>query len=58
MAGAFVWENDLDNIKRLAKENDCTVSDIIKAMIEDLDGMEKNAMKRIMKKAKDVKEEK
>ena len=53
MAGAFVWENDLDNIKKLAIENDCTVSDIIKAMIEDLDGMEKKAIKRIIKKAKD-----
>ncbi len=53
MAGAYVWENDLDNIKRLAAENNVSVSDMIKALISDLDDMEDKALKRIVNKAKD-----
>ena len=53
MAGAYVWENDLDNIKRLAAENNVSVSDMIKELISDLDDMEEKALKRIVNKAKD-----
>lgn len=53
MAGAYVWENDLDNIKRLAAKNNVSVSDMIKALISDLDDMEEKALKRIVNKAKD-----
>lgn len=52
MAGAYVWSKDLKTLQKLAKDNGVTQASVIKAMIEGLDKMDKEAQQALVDLAK------
>lgn len=52
MTGAYVWENDLKTLQKIASDNGVTQSDLIRAMIAGLDDMDKKAINKIVESAK------
>ena len=47
MAGAYVWENDLKTLQKIASDNGVTQASVIKALIAGLDKLDKKAQQRL-----------
>ena len=54
LISSYVWENDKDKLKELADKNGVTMSDLIKAMISELDSLEQEAQEQIINAAKET----
>lgn len=52
MAGAYVWENDLKTLQKIASDNGVTQASVIKALIAGLDKMDKKAQQRLAEDAR------
>ncbi len=53
LISSYVWSQDKAKLQKLADRNGVTMSDLIKAMVSELDSLEKDAQKQIIKAAKE-----
>ena len=54
LVSSYVWENDKERLQQIAKEQGVTMSDLIKAMVTELDNLKKDAKDQIYKSAKNL----
>ncbi|HCV01771.1 MAG TPA: hypothetical protein DG048_03905 [Pseudoalteromonas sp.] len=52
LVSSYVWSKDKEKLQQFAKEHGLTMSDVIKAMVSELDTLEKKALKKIVDAAK------
>ena len=52
IVSSWLWENDIKKLKQLAKENDVTISDLIRSLIRGLDTMETKVLNKLVTDAK------
>ena len=52
MIGAYVWENDLTTLQKIASDYGVTQASVIKAMIAGLDEMDNEARQALVNAAK------
>lgn len=53
LISSYVWSQDKAKLQKLADRNGVTMSDLIKAMVSELDSLEKDAQEQIIKAAKE-----
>ena len=54
LVSSYVWENDKEKLQQIAKEQGVTMSDLIKAMVTELDNLKKDAKDQIYKSARNL----
>jgi|TARA_B100001939_G_scaffold174086_1_gene149885 hypothetical protein len=52
LVSSYVWENDKEKLQAIAEEQGVTMSDLIKAMVSELDSLGEDAQKQIYRTAK------
>ena len=52
LVSSYVWENDKEKLQAIAEEQGVTMSDLIKAMVSELDSLGAEAQKQIYRTAK------
>lgn len=52
LVSSYVWENDKEKLQAIAEEQGVTMSDLIKAMVSELDSLGVEAQKQIYRTAK------
>lgn len=52
LVSSYVWENDKEKLQAIAEEQGVTMSDLIKAMVSELDSLSVEAQKQIYRTAK------
>ena len=54
LISSYVWEQDKERLQEIAEEQGVTMSDLIKAMVTELDSLKKDAKEQIYKSAKNL----